>query len=156
MELKNKLKEKITEIDEKVGEKLINLLKMHNGETLPTTNGYNDGNDVLIFDDAASSASSTTSTTASAAQEQVMTAAEPVNVASTEDLVSNRLSALVECETPVDDDDDDCGEDNNVGEEKNADDDDQQSEQAVKEQAVLVAQEVGNADSKQLNGKIKT
>lgn len=91
------------EIDEKVGEALSNQLKMHNGENT-IVNG-NDLDEVVI--------------TAEAAETEVMTSEEPVNIAAAaaaaqadastnEEYVNNRLSALVECETPVDDDEEEA------------------------------------------------
>ncbi|EDW15514.1 uncharacterized protein LOC6573994 [Drosophila mojavensis] len=129
IEFKSKLQEKITELDPKVGEKIINELKtshsMHNGDVSVNLNvNGTSGNGYAELEQTTAEQETLPSTietqaAAAVATTTTTTAADATNGVSDQTLDTvndNHLAAVLRQETPVDDDDDDklAGNDSNA------------------------------------------
>ncbi|XP_017953553.1 uncharacterized protein LOC108649064 [Drosophila navojoa] len=134
IEFKSKLQEKITELDPKVGEKIINELKtphsMHNGDVSvnlnvngTSGNGYAELEQTTADPETLPSTIEMHAAAAVVATTSTATAADAANGVSDQTLETvndNHLAAVLRQETPVDDDDDDQLTGNNTNADTNS------------------------------------
>lgn len=112
IEFKCKLQEKISELDPKVGEKIVNELKtphsMHNGDVSVNLNvNGTSGNGHSELEQTTADLEMLPSTIETQPTAAAADAANDVTVQTLETVNDNHLAAVLRQETPVDDDDDD-------------------------------------------------